>query len=119
MTEPTEDEMNELADWIATRPPAVVAVMDRFPPASYVKAKDGMNLIAPAPGVIGQIFSYQHSRETDEVTINVMARGEFLPLAWKAECEPDWPEVVDSEKQREWYERAKEMRKEDEDGPHT
>lgn len=107
--EPTDEEMNELADWIATRPPAVVAMMDLFPPGSFVRAKEGRSLLAPAPGKTGQVVSYEHNPDTDAVTLRVEAEDALLPFVWKAECEPDWLEVVDSDQQREWYERAKAM----------
>lgn len=97
---PTREQMRELIDWVARRPPNVVAVMDKIPPASYVQAKKGKALLCPAPGVTGQVTQYDED-EDGRVSVRV------TDGLWNASCDPDWLVVVDSEDQRQLYEAAK------------
>lgn len=102
MNDPTDEQMRELAEWIGGMPPNVVAVMDRFPPAAYVQAKDGRRLIVPAPGERGTISTYL---EHDDGTVSIRVEGQLFD----GDCDPERLEVIDSEEQFTLYARAKEM----------
>lgn len=103
---PTDEQMAELADWIRGRPAQVVAVMDRLPPACYVRAVEGRPLLCPRPGEVAVVVAYsEHDLDDGGTGISVTVQGAFF----SADCRPDWLEPVDSEEQFATYRRAKEL----------
>lgn len=96
----TEVELQKLFEWMRRQPPAIQAVMRRFPPSCHVAADDRFTLSVPEPGDTAQVYCYR-DRGEGKFTLLVEdehgRRGE-CDLAWVklAEC-PDGitPEVVD------------------------
>ncbi len=83
--------LDELEDWIASRPPSVRAMIERFPPACAVRAVQGKLLMAPRPGRVGVVVGYSEKfgpdrKPTGEVNVHVRCDG------WQGECQPDWIE---------------------------
>lgn len=74
---------DEQRAWVQERPPAIHALMIRFPPCCEVRAN--RPLVCPAPGETARIASYTEGGEVS-VTFD---RGES-----RAFCKPDWLEVV-------------------------
>lgn len=72
--------------WLRARPLELRPLMIRFPPSCLVRAKLGVRLMVPAPGVVGIVSSYL---ENGHVTVR-----ESPTSALRAECDPNDLEVV-------------------------
>ncbi len=78
-------------EWLRSRPESIKKLMRKFPPACYVIATRPLGM--PAPGQIGQVMSYFESG-----LVSVQGRqsigGVELGFEVRAQCEPEWLEVV-------------------------
>lgn len=85
----TQDQL----DWMRSRPDSIKELMRRFPPACYVKAL--VPLSTPAPGIIGQVMTYFEPDETHPLgLVSVQAPDPFFGIDHRAQCRPEWLEVV-------------------------
>jgi len=76
-------------EWMQSRPDDVKAVMRNFPPSCLVRAKEGVELVCPAPGTTGVIRSYYHGADGVQISVAEHPESDM----W-AHCDPEWLEVV-------------------------
>ena len=108
-------------EWMRTRPPAIQALMRRFPPVCRVRATHP--LCIPVRGAIGRVVSYiEPDDDHPDGSVTVMheawwfADGDPSKVHGidairdpnRGECRPEWLEVVqyDGNKTPEWVERV-------------
>lgn len=95
-------KLAEAEEWVRTRPLAVQETIKRLPPGCSVRAVEGRVLLAPAPGVVGQVASYFEDGSvsvtapmaetlTSPITGNTVEEGEYVG----GQCDPEWLEVVE------------------------
>lgn len=89
------EELCEMRQWVLSRSPAVRTVVDRFPPGSTVRARKGRLLLCPAPGERAVVDRYFEA--DGRVSVGVVG------MVFSTVCDPDWIELVDSERQLEFY----------------
>jgi hypothetical protein len=102
MTDIDRDEIvSDLRDWLGPLPKSVQILARLWPPGCYVQAHEGKKLIVPAPGIVGEVYSYFENgtlgvvadlpegfeTETDEQ----FEEGEVVA----GQCDPDWLEIVE------------------------
>jgi hypothetical protein len=86
----TEQELQDVINWIRTRPKSLHEAMIAFPLNCHVKAK--IDLRVPGPGKIGEIVSYVEKKHGQPTTVRVreLPDGDI-----GAECQLDWIEPVE------------------------
>ena len=90
----------EGASWMRSRPESVKALMQRFPPAALVSAKDGKALRCPAPGDVGIVTSYHEPHPDDSCEACLGAPEGLIGVrdgptgSVIHHCRPEWLEVV-------------------------
>lgn len=88
------------SEWVRERPESIQRLMIDWPPEARVRAREGVVLMVPAPGVEGTVASW-----FEDGTIGVLAglpaavknaAGEELPAGTqlRGQCDPDKLEVV-------------------------
>jgi hypothetical protein len=59
MTEPRDNAFPpEMVEWLRSRPEPVQKLMREFPPECKVMARESVELMVPAPGVVGTVTSW-------------------------------------------------------------
>lgn len=76
--------IEEITEWMRSRPCEVKEVMRRFPPACLVRALRPLH--TPAPGTTGLVWSY-----TEDGKLSVLQTPQSPVRAY---CDPAWLEVV-------------------------
>lgn len=89
------------SEWVRDRPEEVQRLMIDWPPDARVRAKPGVVLMIPAPGVEGRVASwFENGNIGIEAPLAAPAgpnyRGETLPEGevLRGECSPDQLEIV-------------------------
>lgn len=103
---PSEETLTEMREWISSRPEAVRSTIREWPPGANVRAKPGVWLVCPAPGVVGQIMGYvEHLDENEQPTGGCNLR--VSDGLWAAECRAEQLELVDDSTAMAWRLLAK------------
>jgi hypothetical protein len=83
---PGPQDMARVVAWLRGRPAGVQATARKFPTYALVRAVPWKNLVAPAPGTVGIVFSYL---EGGGVTVLQSPESEV-----RCACRDDWLELV-------------------------
>lgn len=73
-------------EWVRGRPESVQRLLRQWPPGTQVKAREGRELVVPAPGMVGRVVSW-----TEDGDLGVVAEGGG---SIRATCDPEWLEAI-------------------------
>lgn len=78
--------------WILSRPPAVQALMTKFPPGCSVRAT--RPLLHPGPGEVLPLVRYSE-HDDGHISVGVLDPTGYQGQPVLADCDPDWLELAE------------------------